>query len=319
MRWLPLLLLCLLTLSVATAAEVTSALGNTGPAFEKKMTPSTLGWGEDTKTYPDKFVVNPKDGAEMVWVPAGDFIMGSGGKEQEAEFRKCRAALGDYADRKLFADEKPVHPVKHTEGFWMYRHEVTNGMFRKFKASHNGKQREGVDLNGDTQPAVNLSWEDAADYCAWASVSLPSEAQWEYACRAGAESKYWWGDDEAEAGQYANVADNKAKTKWTEWYVFDTDDGFVGPAPVCSLKPNSWGLFDMIGNAAEWCDDWYKADYYANSPEEDPTGPDDGGEEGFRVVRGGSWYTPVYDCRCSARGPRDPSRGYEWLGFRAVK
>ncbi len=310
--------LLLLVAGVGTAAEIASHLSNMGPAFEAEMTPKTLGWGDDTKAYPQKFVVNPKDGAEMVWVPAGEFNMGSGNKEQEAAFRKAREAMGDYAERKWFTDEKPVHPVKLTAGFWMYRHEVTNAQMRKFRPKHDSKQREGVNLNGDRQPAVQVTHDLAADYCAWAGAELASEAQWEYACRAGSDGTYWWTDPESETGMFANVPDKSAKTKWPDWVVFDAEDGHVGSAPVGSFKLNEFGLCDMIGNAAEWCADWYQADYYASSPEKDPPGPDDGGEAGLRVVRGGSFYSPMYDCRCASRGGRDPSRGYEWLGFRAI-
>lgn len=281
------------------------------------MTPSVLGWGEDGRAYPDKFIVNPRDGAEMVWVPAGEFTMGSGAKEQDAEFRKARKAVGDYADRAWFTDEKPVHTVKITEGFWMYRHEVTNAQFRKHDDAHNSESQEGLELNGDLQPVVMVTWEEADGYCLWAEVSLPSEAQWEYACRAGSEGKYFWGDEESEAGQYANVPDASAATKWGDWLVFETQDGHVGAATVGSFKPNAFGLHDTIGNAAEWCQDWFGSEYYKEAPEEDPVGPDDA-DPPNRVVRGGSWYKQVYDCRCAARGGRDATRGYEFLGFRPI-
>ncbi len=301
----------------AGADEVTSAFGRKGPALAAGVTPSKLGWGEDSKPYPDKFVVNPKDGAELVWVPAGEFSMGTSEDEQVAAFDKAREALGTEADKAWFEDEKPAHKIKLTKGFWLYRFEVTNGQYRKKVARHSSGKRGPADFNGDRQPVVKATWDDARSYCSWAGVSLPTEAQWEYACRAGTTGKWWFGDDEKEVGKYANVADKTGHKAFPEWQLaFDTDDGVAGTAPVGSYKPNPWGLNDMLGNAWEWVKDTYQADYYASSPDTDPSGPDKGD---FKVIRGGSFWQHVFDVRAGNRSFKDPTRGYEYLGFRAAK
>ena len=219
------LFLAVLIASAAASAEITSALGRRGPAFEAGATPSTLGWGEDGQPYPERFVINPGDGAEMVWVPAGEFQMGSSPEEIEWAFGEAQTAIGDQAKREWFDDEGPAHPVKLTKGFWMYRCEVTNGQLRAFRKTHNSGAREGQSLNGDTQPAVRVNWRDAKAYCDWAGVKLPSEAQWEYACRAGSTARYSWGEDAAKVAEYANVPDLSAQKSWPAWKVFEATDG----------------------------------------------------------------------------------------------
>jgi formylglycine-generating enzyme required for sulfatase activity len=308
--------LAILLATQVWGAEITSALGRTGVAFEAGMTPTTLGWGEDSQPYPDKFVINPKDGAEMVWVPAGEFQMGSSPEEIEWAFGEAQAAIGDQANREWFDDEAPAHAVKLTSGFWMYRCEVTNGQFRSFKRSHNSGVRDRQSLNGDRQPVVRISWRDAKAYCDWAGVKLPSEAQWEYACRAGSTTRYFWGDEGEKVAEYANVPDLSAQRVWPAWKVFEVNDGHAVTAPVGSFKPNAFGLHDMLGNVNEWCADWYAPDYYQNTPEEDPPGPTSGES---RVMRGGSWSVQWYDCRSGNRNNRRFDSQYEYLGFRAIR
>lgn len=304
-----------LVLSAATAGEITSALGRSGPSFEAGMTPASLGWGEDSTAYPERFVVNPRDGAEMCWVPPGEFRMGSTPEEIEWAYGQAQDAIADQAKREWFEDEGPAHQVKLAAGFWMYRCEVTNGQFRRFKKSHRSGAREGQSLDGERQPVVRVSWRDAKAYCDSVGAALPTEAQWEYACRAGTTTRYFWGEDAALAGEYANVPDQAAAKVWRAWKVFDLSDGYAATAPVGSLKPNAFGLCDMIGNVNEWCGDRYAADYYQNTPEQDPPGPTSGDSH---VMRGGSWSVQWYDCRCGNRNERMFDSQYEYLGFRAV-
>ncbi len=131
---------------------------------------------------------------------------------------------------------------------------------------------------------------------------LPTEAEWEYACRSGTTTRYYFGDDSADLGDYA-------------WYRGNTEGMGEGRTHrVGEKRPNAWGLYDMHGNVLEWCSDWYGSDYYANSPLEDPTGPESGSQ---RVARGGRWRSTAKFCRSAPRNRLSPrNRWSERLGFR---
>ncbi len=318
-----LILLSLVPLAAACWADViTSHLGHQGPAFAPGITPNALGWGPDEQPYPDKFVVNPQDGAEMAWVPPGEFMMGSTQEEQDYACGWAKKAYGDEAKAEWYADEAPRHKVRITKGFWLYRHTVTNAQYRRLKAGHDSGLAEGSSLNGDSQPVVRVSWDEARSYCDWAGTRLATEAEWEYACRAGAQTRFWWGDSEEEAGKYANVADRTFREKFhvkiggLDAPIFDTDDGYAMTAPVGSYQANAFGLYDMIGNVWQWCADWSDGAYYASSPAEDPPGPNSGTQ---RMRRGGSFAFAPFACRCAARfggGPGDADPG---CGFRCAR
>ena len=129
---------------------------------------------------------------------------------------------------------------------------------------------------------------------------MPTEAQWEYACRAGSKTRYCFGDDESKLGEYA-------------WYDENSDDK---THPVGEKKPNAWGLYDMHGNVWEWCQDRWRHGYYKESPVDDPTGAATGS---FRVFRGGSWYYPAGYCRSAYRGSVEPRDGCDNLGLRVSR
>ena len=299
----------------ASAQEmIASHLGNQGPAFKPGVKPSTLGWGADGKPYPDKFVVNPIDGAEMAWIPPGEFTMGSSKEEGDYAYEWAKKAMGDAVKREWYNDETPAHKVRITQGFWMYRHEVTNAQYRKLKEPPK-LDYQGLTLTGDRQPVAGVTWDQCKAYCEWAGGKLPTEAQWEYACRAGTTTRFWWGDSETEAGRYANVADRTAKAKLEFKFIFDTDDGQAVSAPVGNYAANRFGLYDMIGNVWEWCNDWYDEGYYAKSPSEDPAGPAIGA---LRVVRGGSWDYRPFDARSAFRNKDRPDEEFGNFGFRPV-
>ncbi len=326
MRKLSLLviLFCLVVLAAGAcwADTITSHLGRQGPAFAPGMLPSTLGWGPDDQPYPDKFVVNPQDGAEMAWVPAGEFMMGSTQDELDYAYGVARKGFGEGATRDWFSSEAPQHKVRITKGFWLYRHTVTNAQYQAFKAGHSSGEYNGLSLNGDKQPVVQVSWDEASGYCGWAGARLPTEAEWEYACRAGAQAKYWWGDSETDAGKCANVPDRTLREKLHpkvaifDLPIFDTDDGYAVSAPVGSYQANAFGLFDMIGNVYQWCADWYGAGYYGKSPGEDPPGP---GSGTTRSMRGGSWLYFSFVCRSAYRGWAAPTSRDNLIGFRLAR
>ena len=223
-------------------------------------------------------------GDEMIAVPAGSFRMGS--------------ASGD-------ADEQPVHEVR-LDGFLIDRYEVRQSMFERLELSNPSR------VKGADHPADNLTWVLAARFCNERSRAeglepcydeqdascdfekngyrLPTEAEWEYACRAGSTGDYSFGSDLSRLGRYAWFADNASG---------DT-------RPVGSKLPNAWGLHDMHGNVAEWCNDPYEPQYYQSSPSANPRGPADA--ELF-VVRGGAYNSSKQALRSAARGRDRPGFG----------
>jgi formylglycine-generating enzyme required for sulfatase activity len=206
-----------------------------------------------------------------------------------------------------FAPERPQHRVRLTKGFFMAATEVTQAQWKAVMGTepwrwwHAGKSSDA--------PASRLSWNDAREFCRKLSskvgkhVRLPTEAEWEYACRAGSTTAYCFGDDVGKLGEYA-------------WYWANAAEvGEEYPHRVAQKKPNAWGLYDMHGNVCEWCEDWYGEDYYKNSPAADPKGPATGYE---RVQRGGSWCDVRVSCRSAARVKRPPTYMYPEFGFRVV-
>ena len=220
---------------------------------------------------------------------------------------------------RRYADQGPEHDVAITRPMYVGTYEVTKGEFTKFVASTNYKTRaettggawwiedspktrkwyssrkhtfQDPGFNQDfSHPAVEIRGTTQA-FCAWLSQKegrhyrLPTEAEWEYFCRAGTLADAYSGDDEASLTTIGNIADATAKKKFPAWTAVQTSDGFLYTSPVGKFRPNNFGLFDTIGNAKEWCVDWYSADYYANAPKNDPPGAASGTKH---VVRGGSF------------------------------
>jgi formylglycine-generating enzyme required for sulfatase activity len=193
-------------------------------------------------------------------------------------------------------DEKPAHQVK-LDGYWIYKNEVTVGQYKQFCAA-TGRTMPNLDsdFSGDDHPVVNVTWFDAVAYCRWAGVRLPTEAQWEKAARGTDGRIYPWG----------NVWD-KDKA--------NADGDQTTPVGSFPKGASPYGCLDMAGNVWEWCQDWYGSDYYASSPASNPTGPASGDK---RVLRGGSWISTSYFCRCAGRDGNDPSSTYHGYGFRCV-
>ena len=238
--------------------------------------------------------------------------------------------------REWFTDEQPPHRVRITKPFYLGAHQVTVGQFRRFvnefryrtEAEKDGKGGYGWDeaqgtfvqdpkftwLNPgfpqtDEHPVVIVSWNDANSFCDWLTKAdggrlryrLPTEAEWEYACRAGSTTLFPNGDDPEGLATIGNVADATRKRKFPDWTTIQADDGYVYTAPVGSYQASPWHLYDMIGNVWEWCQDGYDADYYKKSPQVDPSGPP---EAPSRVIRGGGWFREPGYCRPANRGRR---------------
>ncbi len=205
---------------------------------------------------------------EMVWCPPGTFTMGS--------------TQGD-------DNETPTHKVTLTKGFWMGKTEVTQAQWKSVMGKNPSRNK------GDSLPVEQVSWNDCQEFCEKTGLQLPSEAQWEYACRAGGTDPYAGTGKMDEMGWYE--ANSGGKTQ-----------------PVGTKQPNVWGLYDMHGNVWEWCADW-KGDYSSGAVK-NPQGPSLGF---YRVLRGGSGYNGASYCTSSRRGSSDPSDAHYSYGFRLVK
>ena len=210
--------------------------------------------------------VNPKDGLKYVWIPPGTFQMGCSPGDD---------ACGD--------DEKPPHPVLISKGFWLGQTPATVRAYKRLMAA-TGKRPASLPpfesgWATDDMPIVYLTWDDASDFCRWAGGRLPTEAEWEYAARAGSS--------EARYGPLEEIA----------WYGKNSGGRMH---EVAQKRPNRFGLFDMLGNVNQYVNDWYDPDYYRDSPPKDPQGPLNGQE---RVLRGVSWALPFSrPIRVSLRG-----------------
>ena len=243
---------------------------------------------------PDKYLTLDLGGGvtmKLVRIEAGKFTMGS----PETEEDRSKA-------------EGPQHQVAITRPFYMGATEVTQSQFKAVMSTQPWDALTYAKAGGVDDAASYITWDEATAFCAALSkktgrtVRLPTEAEWEYACRAGTTTVYSFGDEASKLGDYAWYNDNAR----------DKDEKY--PHPVSAKKPNAWGLYDMHGNVWEWCDDWY-ADSYANADTRDPKGAADGK---CRVLRGGSWGGVPRGCRAASRGWCAPDgRGYD-SGFRVV-
>lgn len=272
-------------------------------------------------------------GMQLVQLPAGEFEMGS----PESD---------DLSD----PDEKPLHRERIKQPLWLGVHEVTIGQFRQFveatkyqtaaeKSPEGGYaydprtqrlgptpgsswRRTGFDQD-DTHPVVNVNWDDALAFCEWLSLKeratyrLPTEVEWEYACRAGTSTRWPSGDEESSLVGVANLCDTSLRqaypfAKWSmEW-----SDGFAFTAPAGSFPPNAFGLHDMQGNVFEWCADTWQGTDYAGKPVPDPATPD---ISETRIVRGGSYLSLTLFLRSADRVGLKLKQRNAITGFRVVR
>jgi len=201
---------------------------------------------------------------------------------------------------------------------------INDGKFDVIKVEGCSWRKPSIEQKGD-HPVVMVSWNDSKAFCAWLSkksgktVVLPTEAQWEYACRAGTKTAYPWGEDPDGGKGWINGVDQSYKKKLPNDPIhltfFNWDDGYVFTSPVASFKANAFGLYDMNGNAAQWCQDLYW--YYDKGSATDPTGPNSVIAD-FRVVRGGCWHSGPEDCRSGSRLMYTPDENNANCGFRVA-
>ena len=221
---------------------------------------------------------------EFVLIPPGSFRMGGDKKLEQAE---------DH--------ETPRHFVKFSNAFFMGKYEVTQAQWSAIMDNNPSAFKD------DTRPVERVSWNDVQAFVLKLNTKeetnkyrLPSEAEWEYAARAGSESSYTFGSDTSILSQYA-------------WY---RNNSGGETHPVGQLNPNVWGLYDMHGNVHEWCQDWFDRKYYSQSPSNAPLGPSIGLA---KALRGGDWGSEDWYCRCASRSLGSPDRRSDRLGFRLIR
>ena len=231
---------------------------------------------------------------DMIWIEPGTFVMGS----PEDELSRL--------------DNEILHEVTLTKGYWMGKYEVTQTQYEVIMGTNPSWN------HGANNPVEQVSWDDAKTFCAKLTTiekeagrlpegyeyNLPTEAQWEYACRAGTTTALNNGKNLSNKAQCPEMDE-------VGWYAYNGDQTH----PVGQKPANAWGLYDMHGNAWEWCLDWYDSGYYAISPKTDPMGPDTGSQ---RIHRGGSWYDGAESCRSANRAHIAPGYQGATLGFRVA-
>jgi sulfatase modifying factor 1 len=291
-------------------------------------------------------------GMQFKLIDAGEFLMGNGETGRQMADAGLVPFAGDSSD-----DERPRHRVRMTQPFYLATREVTVGQFQKFVEatghvtdgetdplggwgydSTQGDMVQGRQYNwrslgwpqNEVHPVLNITWRDANRFCQWlseeeeAKYRLPTEAEWEYACRAGTSTRFFTGNDPLSLSGYANVLDEAMAAydqRVSNSYgpALPINDGRVFTSRVSIYQPNAWGLYDMHGNAFEWCFDAYDPEVYqaraggATDPKVTSS------PAGKRVVRGGSWLYGAYYNRASDRFGADPAQRYNSTGFRVAR
>lgn len=278
----------------------------------------SLVWQDSSNLEIDSTIVNRKDGALMVYVPEGEFLMG-------------RDTPNNPTIREVYLD-----------AFWIYQTEVTNDQFSKFVNRTRYKttaEERGWSISYDylwyerpdtywaapfgpdsdlsslgDHPVIHISWVDADAYCRWAGGRLPTEAEWEKAARGNDARLFPWGNDPV-TGDKANFCDFHCPVE--EWKDASQNDGYRRTAPVGSYPAGTspYGALDMAGNVKEWVADWFDQDYFSRSPYENPPGPDAGNT---RVLRGGSWMNTELALEVSNRRNDFENASTDYIGFRCV-
>ena len=276
------LMLCLVVLPFVISCSGSSKTNKAGISSESQSTSQVRDLPKITNSI----------GMKLVLIPKGAFVMGSPESEE-----------GRY-------DDETQHEVTISKDYYLGVTEVTQGQYEKVMGTNPSYFQKSRVHGSDSSryPVDNVSWEDAIEFCKTLSdlpeekkagrvYRLPTEAEWEYACRAGSKSAYSFGESSKSLGDYA-------------WF-YENSNGQTHP--VGEKKANAWGLYDMQGNVWEWCSDWYGQ--YPKGAVSDPVGPREGS---FRVIRGGSYFSEAANCRSANHNRHDPSDRFHYYGFRVA-
>jgi len=281
-----------LWLMIAHGAEPTRRPAR-NPSTQPARRPSTRPARDLTLALADKVTL------KLVLIPAGKFMMGSPVNEPGRDF-----------------DEGPRRMVTVTRPFYMGVYEVTQEQYECVMGKNPSH------FNGAVNPVEMVSWNDAMEFCRKLSaksgrtVRLPTEAEWEYACRAGTKTRFGFRGDETDLHKYGNYCD-RSNTGGFAHQDKAHSDGYDKTAPVGRFKPNAFGLYDMHGNLAELCSDLYQK-HYRGLETTDPKGPKTGSYGERCVMRGGCWADPPRFCRSADRNWKPKTGGFINFGFRVV-
>ena len=302
------------TATVATA-PVVSAPAKITPApaapSQPESAPPVVPQGVKSAPRAGDSKVNPRDGLKYVFIPPGKFTVG------------CSPG-----DNECNEDEKPAHEVDITNGFWLGQTAVTAGTWKRYRTAAGKPALAASDSMGrklneasadDTIPAVAMTWGEARSFCEWGGGRLPTEAEWEYAARAGRTgARYgnldaiaWFGDNSGNKKIDSGEIWRMDQANYTKRII----DNGNGLHPVGQKQPNAWNLYDMLGNAWQWTADWYSPQYYGQRESGDPTGPP-GGKE--RTLRGGFWFNYPPNVRVSVRSGTAPESRNVSFGVRCA-
>lgn len=306
-----------LTMQEGRDRDNPASVSSIAPVFSNLPTTPLTALAESVLRQPLGQLTHPseitgKDGAPMVLVPAGSFLMGSTKDEIDKAIKDCVREMtkDQHVCENRIKSELPQHRVG-IDAFYIDKFEVTVARFVKFKRERIFKIEPAAfdqvdEIKHWNLPVVGVNWNDAAAYCFWAGKRLPTEAEWEKAARGMDGRTYPWGNEQA-AASFANF--NKDFTG----HVYD---GNLAPVDSYEAGNSPYGLHHMAGNVWEWTADWYGKNYYGRSPDHNPQGPSSGED---RVIRGGSWSHGSVILRSTDRGHISPSAQVVYIGFRCAQ